>query len=599
MHRRKRLVAWPLTCPWRLPSAAAAAAACRTKSHSTFTARSLHSTLPIGNSSFPPVAHETDLAPNSAPAEAVLPLQQKQRQHQDYRTRIHRSLDKLVLRDLSCLLIASGLPLTGTKPVLANRLVTHLASIMDKVDRLEPEFFLHNNSNPTTTTHSSLFSTTNRNSGPLPHSTFFSSTTPITYTTTTTDPATPQLHNHNNHQIDPDVLARIKDRILPRSIVSIDIGIRNLAWVELSKDGEILRWAVEDLLVPSPSSVSSGEPQAGLQVEEGEESSEGVGSSSLKKSQRRVRAGSNTKKKQRVKKQPAPAYDPRAVALRVDKVLRTILQGSESVQGIILERQRFRSGGMHTMLDSTFKCGVVEGMIHTWFAFWQHEQKRGQTVGSEEEQKEKEEACVFIESVPPRAVAVRWGIGASGAKASASSRKKKQALLLDGTMPDMKENHPVSDVVEQEEGESVRIDSIPSAQIPKSLTYRHKKVQSRAIVDNWIYSTPGVEEHIDTIAASVTTESPLPAKFRVRCSPEMREWYSQEQKRDDLSDCLLQAVAWFEWKGRAVQEAVERSMPRPSGAAEAAAEGTDDYAEKRQSKPRKRRSPGKAGSPSC
>ncbi|KAF9143878.1 hypothetical protein BGX30_014466 [Mortierella sp. GBA39] len=378
---------------------------------------------------------------------------------------------------------------------------------------------------------------------------------------TTTDPVTPQLHTHKNHQIDPDVLARIKDRILPRSIVSIDIGIRNLAWVELSKDGEILRWAVEDLLVPSPTS-SFGEPQTALQVKEGEESTEGVESSSLKKSRRRVGAGSNTKQKQRVKKPPAPAYDPQAVALRVDKVMRTILQESESVQGIILERQRFRSGGMHTMLDSTFKCGVVEGMIHTWFAFWQHEQERGRAVGGEEEErKDKEDACVFIESVPPRAVAVRWGIGASGAKASASNRKNKQALLLDGTAPDMKENDIMSDVVGKEESKSVRIDSIPSTQLPKSLTYRHKKVQSRAIVDNWIYPNPGEEEHVDTIATNVTIESSLPAKFRVRCSPEMREWYSQEQKRDDLSDCLLQAVAWFEWKGRAVQEAVERSMP--------------------------------------
>ncbi|KAK3836515.1 MAG: mitochondrial resolvase Ydc2 [Linnemannia elongata] len=376
---------------------------------------------------------------------------------------------------------------------------------------------------------------------------------------------------------------------MPRSIVSIDIGIRNLAWVELSKDGEILRWAVEDLVVPSPSSVSSDDPQAALQVKEGEESTEGVGSSSLKKSRRRVGAGSNTKKKQRVKKEPAPAYDPRAVALRVDEVMRTILQESESVQGIILERQRFRSGGMHAMLDWTFKCGVVEGMIHTWFAFWQHEQESGQMVGGEEEQK-GEKARVFIESVSPRAVAVRWGIGASGAKASASNRKKKQALLLDGTASDVKDNDTVSDVVEQEEGASVRSD----AQVPKSLTYHHKKGQSKTIVDNWIYPNHGEEEHVDTSATSVTTESSLPAKFRVRCSPEMREWYSQEQKRDDLSDCLLQAVAWFEWKGRAVQEAVERSMPRPLGAAA----GTDYSAEKQQPKPRKRRSPCKPGSPS-
>ncbi|KAF9156663.1 hypothetical protein BG015_002867 [Linnemannia schmuckeri] len=365
------------------------------------------------------------------------------------------------------------------------------------------------------------------------------------------------------------VLARIKDRILPQSIVSIDIGIRNLAWVELSKDGEILRWAVEDLLVPSPSSTPSDAPQTPFQAEEEKERTESVGPSSLKKSRGRVGAGSNTKQ-QRVKKSKVstPSYDPQAVALRVDKVMRTIMQGSPSVQGIILERQRFRSGGMHTMLDSTFKCGVVEGMIHTWFAFWQHEQQQLQQrewmVGAMvDEEKGKRKESVFIESVPPKAVAVRWGIGASGAKAAASSRKKKQALLLYATATDIKENDTTSEAIE---GESIFNDSISPARSPKSLTYRHKKVQSKAIVDSWIYPNSSRDGQVDIVAASVAPElsptSSLPSNFRVRCSPEMREWYSQEQKRDDLSDCLLQAVAWFEWKGRAVQEAVERSMPR-------------------------------------
>lgn len=341
--------------------------------------------------------------------------------------------------------------------------------------------------------------------------------------------------------------------------------------MELSKDGEILRWAVEDLLVPS--STSFEDSQVDLHLEDKEEGRPATEGSTSKKPRRPGVAGSNTK--QRVKKTLALPYDPRSVALRVEKVMRTILQESQSVGGIILERQRFRTGGMPTVLDSTFKCGVVEGMIHTWFAFWQHEQqqRRGRVMAKVRDEDGEEKEAVFIESVPPRAVAVRWGIGASGAKAATASnreKKKKQTFVLDTTATDMNENDAVSNVVEEGEGVGVLTDRIspvstdpaPAARAPKSLSYHHKKAQSRNIVDNWIYSNQD-EQLADPAIRWATTESSSLSKLRVHCSPEMREWYSREQKRDDLSDCLLQAVAWFEWRGRAVQEAVERSMPMP------------------------------------
>ncbi|KAF9106274.1 hypothetical protein BGX29_009923 [Mortierella sp. GBA35] len=470
-------------------------------------------------------------------------------------------MQKLMMSDLSGLLVASGLPLSGTKSILVDRLVTHLASIMDRVDYLEPQFFRHNNNNINNTNSHTSNTTSSASSSSLPHSSFFSPTLSATFTDTIPHPT---LHNH--YQIDAEMMNKIKDRILPRSIVSIDIGIRNLAWVELSKDGKILRWAIEDLLAPSssdgPQGVTNQEHAAtpvgsDTSIDATIPSPSEIASLNNKKTTTRRRTGSNSSK--RVKKPPAPSYDPRSVALRVDQVMRTILLESDSVQGIILERQRFRTGGMHAMLDVTFKCGVVEGMIHTWFAFWQrerqHERERaGRVDGGGSDggggEKDKEEPSVFIESVTPRAVAVRWGIGASGAKAS-SQRKKVLPGAAGSTITDGDDTLP--ELVEEQEPVQSADDVVlsPVQQLPKTPAYRNKKFQSRTIVDNWIYDTSDG-------SGSIVPEA---NKFRVRCSPKMREWYSQEQKRDDLSDCLLQAVAWFEWKGRAVQEAVERSRP--------------------------------------
>ncbi|KAF9947769.1 hypothetical protein BGZ72_010293, partial [Mortierella alpina] len=365
----------------------------------------------------------------------------------------------LGIKDLSTLLEVTGQPLTGTKPILINRLATYLTSIMRKIETIP---------NP-----------------------------PLTATT-----------------VYDSSMQQIKDQILPQSIVSIDIGVRNLAWVELSREGEILRWSIEDMLTPA-----KFPPGPSTLLKEQHDILTPAASDASPKSDLPKRTPKSRKR------DPAPPYDPRTVATRLDEVMRTIMS-SGSVQGVIIERQRFRTGGMHAVLDVTFKCGVIEGMIHTWLAFWQHDwnlknQERCSQQDRQEVDQTRREAdrdAVFIESVPPRAVATWWGIGASSRRSSAG----------------------VEPILESDEGSPS-----PNNRLPEDKKeYRAKKGQSRAIVDAWINNG--------------AADRDLPTCLRVKCSDALKEWYSQEKKRDDLSDCLLQAVAWFEWKGRAIEEAVER-----------------------------------------
>ncbi|KAG0035364.1 hypothetical protein BGZ81_008962 [Podila clonocystis] len=274
-----------------------------------------------------------------------------------------------------------------------------------------------------------------------------------------------------------DTVAQLKYSILPRSIVSIDVGIRNLAWVELSSRGEILRWSVDDLLGVDGTSEADGSADLGHVQDSLDEAS----SKTTKASTHEM---TTTKKAKQSKKAPSPQYDPRLVALRLNEIMQTIVD-SERIGGVVVERQRFRTAGMHSVLDATFKCGVVEA-VGTW-----------------------------------------WSIGSVSRSGSDSFEESADSA-----------------------SEVDTLDAGGMSKKPKTLKYATKKKQSRMIVDGWIHKLEGKDSKMGTRDNS----HPL----RVSCSPTIREWYRREKKRDDLSDCLLQAVAWYEWREHAMTEALQR-----------------------------------------
>lgn len=426
--------------------------------------------------------------------------------------------ERLRAKDLSALLASMGQPLSGTKPILKDRIVTHLTSILHKIDRLGSV------EKGDSVTQSRMPSKKGR-----------------------------RLITPRQQQEERSCLQRIQNSVLPRSIVSIDIGIRNLAWVELSKDGEIIRWSVEDLL-----SVASPEGTAGSEMAEqvgtgggdvqGPDDDidilEGQGTSAIK----RVRTASKKTKAE------ALPFDTQSVALRLDSVMRKIVYGDNSglgqkvpsIQAVIIEKQRFRSGGIEAVLDATFRCGVIEGMIHTWLAVCQQDMKYWQrqngmpTSPQTVEMGTIDQETIFVGAISPRAVAQWWGIGVT------TSPKAEESNSCGSTMlPRPESLHQETTMKKIRQVEEL-------AAKPKSPLYNAypKKVRSKMLVAHWL-------QQIEDDAENAHSEHRN--GFRIRCTKEMKDWYFCQKKKDDLSDCLLQAVAWFQWQMRAVQEAVERS----------------------------------------
>ncbi|KAG0343762.1 hypothetical protein BG004_005014 [Podila humilis] len=343
----------------------------------------------------------------------------------------------------------------------------------------------------------------------------------------------------------PVVVANLKQYLLPRSIISIDVGIRNLAWVELSSRGEILRWDIENLVPETDAATHEGgedtldesiipsPPPPSLSPSPSPSPDTPTTTTSTTKSQKKT-------KKPTKKKPMASSFDPRTVALRLDEIMQKIM-GSQDISAIIIERQRFRTGGMHAVLDVTFKCGVVEGMIHTWLTFWDNQRViRGASSKTKR---------IIIESIAPRSVGSWWGIGVGST--SAAYTKPSPPETLRDSVDDAEDIKKMTDIRDSGDRNAAAVTKETRAE---SHVYATKKKQARTIVDNWIRSAVSESDTFTQWQGSGDHS------MRVSCSPTIRDWYMQEKKRDDLSDCLLQAVAWYEWRGYAIDEAISRKI---------------------------------------
>jgi Mitochondrial resolvase Ydc2 / RNA splicing MRS1 len=195
-------------------------------------------------------------------------------------------------------------------------------------------------------------------------------------------------------------------KIVPESVISIDVGYRNLAFAHVTKDNQVLRWQRVDLDIDN--------------------------------------------------------HHPSHSAISVTRFVRQqLLTKREKECAIVIERQRFRSMGGHSVLEHTLRVNMVEAML--WSAL--------QCMTGPEMAKEAINAI---------AVEKYWSM----------------------TEPDF---------------------STLSSADSKTAS-RSKKKRSQDLVTHWLDSNA------------------------LDCSSSLRAMFSAEKKKDDLSDSLIQGVAWLNWR---------------------------------------------------
>lgn len=173
---------------------------------------------------------------------------------------------------------------------------------------------------------------------------------------------------------------------------------------------------------------------------------------------------------------------------------------------VLVERQRIRTGGSPNVLDSIIKTNVVEAM--TWGILVDRVRRNQACITDSSLTTPK----IIIESVLPQRVFEHFqnpefdDLGESDSAPQASGKHSPNSIKsILTTLP----------------------------QYASSSYY--KKRAAEGIVKHWLQT--------DSV---------------VRCSPELKNMFGKEKKKDDLSDCLLQAVAWIEWRKRAVKEVTDK-----------------------------------------
>ncbi|KAI7882279.1 ribonuclease H-like protein [Lichtheimia hyalospora FSU 10163] len=211
------------------------------------------------------------------------------------------------------------------------------------------------------------------------------------------------------------------EHLVPTSVVSLDLGYRNLAHVHLRHDNTIIAWDRIDLDIPEESSFH-------------------------------------------------PSVSAPFVRRYIQSSLEPLLfSKNDNVGAVLVEQQRYREGGAAAVLETTIRVNCVEAML--WYALYDMVDRHDS-----------------LRTIPLMAI-------------------QRQAV----------------DRVWAPDWEKFITPSLSKSK--KSKTYQKKQACSR-LVEQWLQ-----EDQV------------------VKCrNTQIKDAFIQQGKKDDLSDCLLQAMTWYQWR---------------------------------------------------
>jgi cruciform cutting endonuclease 1 len=296
--------------------------------------------------------------------------------------------------------------------------------------------------------------------------------------TSETSDSFPSSSSHRNHRL---------------SIVSIDMGIQNLAYAHLlashSRDRNSM--PSQRVGIRKFPLLSSWERLAAFPVDKQDDSSTESGKSG--------------------------SYNPSRYASAAYHFITDLITKYNPTH-ILIEQQRFRSGGGPAVAEWTIRVGVFEGMLHAIL----------RTLREERKDKINLQA---VTSINPAQTARFWLEGSGRAESLIEPRK-----------------------ITGREGKQAKINIVGKSFLsPKHQLVETGAGQAKAMETAFLERWNGRSKAAKAVVS----------RKKVASSASSREFSEPKQpKLDDLADCLLQAIAWLEWQR--MRELVTEDMSAPN-----------------------------------
>lgn len=237
------------------------------------------------------------------------------------------------------------------------------------------------------------------------------------------------------------------------------------------------------------------------------------------------------------------SFSPQLYASHAYSLIKSLLTTYKPTH-ILIERQRFRSGGSSAVLEWTIRVGVFEGMLYAVLNTLRREGRIKGLVGADSD------ADVIVQGVEPRRVAMYWTEG----DPKPSSEQKEKEIEEGG-----KEKKIVK-TSRAKEGKKAKINLVANWWLsfldckensrlgnsePLKISLAEGS-QAKGVVDVYLRKWKRGNSSLKrgSIKGGGSGKENHAGEVQVDENP-----VTKIKKLDDLADCLLQGIAWLEWRG--------------------------------------------------
>lgn len=291
-------------------------------------------------------------------------------------------------------------------------------------------------------------------------------------------------------QLESSLLSHLSERRISKPkcrILSVDMGIKNLAYCVLDTH----------FLDPDSKAKKSTDPRMPPTAVAWQKVDVLADANSI--------AGEEPKQAKQIKRQIAnSAFTPSALSKTAYQITQTLLSHRPDI--VLIERQRFRSGGASAIQEWTVRVNMLESML--WACLETLQRSGGSKAAQAPE--------VF--EVSPKRVGSFWTAGDGG------ELKVPDEIFLD----------------------------LSSGGDPGLLKHVKRKVEKKdkiAVVKSWLKGEGGVElAFSDEVKEAVDSFGILRGSGAEDGDGRGSKKRVAASKLDDLADCMLQAMAWVRWE---------------------------------------------------